>query len=119
MKVLNFIKSLFGNAIFYCIITILFFIGAFTLFTWNMINTFSTNLPIDHAIWGQFEDFVGGTLEVIFSLISVMLVVWTFRVQNKTAETQRFNDLFFELLNLHHEQEKLLKYKERLCTLPC
>jgi hypothetical protein len=75
-----------------------------------MWDTLSLSLPINTTIWGQFGDFIGGTLGTIFSLISVMLVVWTFKTQNKTSETQRFNDLFFELIKLYQEQEKELEY---------
>ena len=67
--------------------------------------------PIDPSVWGQFGDFVGGTLGIILSLISVMLVVWTFKTQNRTAETQRFNDLFFELLKVFQFQEKELQFE--------
>lgn len=100
----NNLRSLLGNVNFYIIITFIFFIIAISCFTWNIWDTFSLKLPIDATIWGQFGDFVGGTLGAVFSLISVMLVVWTFNAQNKTAETQRFNDLFFELLHLYRSQ---------------
>ena len=106
----NNLRSLLGNVNFYIIVTLIFFIFAISCFTWNIWDTFSLKLPIDTTIWGQFGDFIGGTLGVIFSLISVMLVVWTFKTQNKTAETQRFNDLFFELLRLYQEQEKELQH---------
>lgn len=106
----NKIKSWFGDARFYFFITVLFFLMAILCFTWNIWGTFSLKLPIDPSIWGQFGDFIGGTLGVLFSLVSVMLVVWTFKTQNRTAETQRFNDLFFELLRLYQEQEKELQY---------
>lgn len=110
MEVLNQVRRWFGDARFYFVITIIFFVFAALCFTWNIWDTFSLKLPIDATIWGQFGDFIGGTLGVIFSLISVMLVVWTFKTQNKTTETQRFNDLFFELLRLYQEQEKELQY---------
>lgn len=101
----------FGNTKFYFFITIIFFTFTILCFTWEIWDTLSCKLPIDPSVWGQFGDFIGGTLGVIFSLISVMLVVWTFKTQNKTAETQRFNDLFFELLKLYQEQEKELQYR--------
>lgn len=103
-KLLDTIKSWFGNARFYFIIAFLFLIFAMFCFTWRIWGSLSFKLPINPEIWGQFGDFVGGTLGVAFSLISVMLVVWTFNTQNKTAETQRFNDLFFELLHLYQSE---------------
>lgn len=47
-----------------------------------------------------------------------MLVVWTFKTQNKTSETQRFNDLFFELIKLYQEQEKELEYIVKTVEFP-
>ena len=103
-KLLHTIKSWFGNARFYFIVAFLFLVFAVFCFTWRIWSSLSIQLPINTEIWGQFGDFVGGTLGAVFSLISVMLVVWTFNAQNKTAETQRFNDLFFELLHLYRSQ---------------
>lgn len=103
-KLLYTIKSWFGNARFYFIVAFLFLIIAVFCFTWRIWGSLSIQLPINPEIWGQFGDFVGGILGTVFSLISVMLVVWTFNAQNKTAETQRFNDLFFELLHLYRSQ---------------
>lgn len=103
-KQLHTIKSWFGNARFYFIVAFLFLVFAVFCFTWRIWSSLSIQLPINTEIWGQFGDFVGGTLGAVFSLISVMLVVWTFNAQNKTAETQRFNDLFFELLHLYRSQ---------------
>ncbi len=103
-KLLYTIKSWFGNARFYFLVAFLFLIFAAFCFTWRIWSSLSVQLPINPEIWGQFGDFVGGILGTIFSLISVMLVVWTFNTQNKTAETQRFNDLFFELLHLYRSQ---------------
>ncbi|MCR5193261.1 MAG: hypothetical protein K6D59_08150 [Bacteroidales bacterium] len=104
------IKGWFGNARFYFIVTIIFFILAILFFTWRVWETLSIRQPIDPEIWGQFGDFFGGTFGVFLSLLSVMLVVWTFKTQNKTAETQRFNDLFFQLLAVLQAQEKELQY---------
>ena len=117
-KLLYTIKSWLGNARFYFIVAFLFLIFAVLCFTWRMWSSLSIQLPIDPEIWGQFGDFVGGTLGVIFSLISVMLVVWTFKTQNETAETQRFNDLFFELLHLYQSEVKELNgVKEKIVDI--
>lgn len=109
-ELLHTIKSWFGSAKFYFIVAFLFLIFSVFCFTWRIWDSLSMQLPINPEIWGQFGDFVGGTLGTVFSLISVMLVVWTFNVQNKTAETQRFNDLFFQLLTVLQSQEKELQY---------
>lgn len=101
-------KTLFRSSTFYIVITVIFIIFSIICFTWKIWHTLSLELPIETSVWGQFGDFVGGTLGVIFSLISVLLVVRTFIIQNKTAETQRFNDLFFELLRLYQSEVKEL-----------
>lgn len=105
-----YLKTWLGDAKFYFFLSVIFFTITIICFTWQIWDTISLSLPIDTTIWGQFGDFIGGTLGSIFSLISVMLVVWTFKTQNKTSETQRFNDLFFELIKLYQEQEKELEY---------
>ncbi len=103
-------KNLIGSVRFYFIITPIFIFLAILCFTWKLWSSFSLDFPIDHAIWGQFGDFIGGTLGTIFSLISVVMIAWTFNIQNRTAVTQRFNDLFFELLDIFQSQEKELQY---------
>lgn len=97
-----------NRASIYVFVTIVFLILSFFVFVTNRWSTFDTSLPIDTEKWGQFGDFVGGTLGIILSLISVVLIAWTFQTQNKIAETQRFNDLFFELLHLYQSEVKEL-----------
>lgn len=65
----------------------------------------------DNSFWGTFGDFIGGVLGTILTLISVIYVVKTFREQQKEAKTQRFNNLFFELLRVYQEQVEELCIK--------
>lgn len=104
-------KEIYKQPISYILGTLLFFLLAIVCFIWQIWSSLSPSLPIDHAIWGQFGDFVGGTLGVIFSLISVIFVVITFQTQQRSAYEQRFNDMFFETLRIYHEQEKELQIK--------
>lgn len=97
----------------YITITVVFFLLSFLFFGWQLWGTFSITAPINHTIWGQFGDFVGGTLGVIFSLISVILVVLTFTSQQRNACEQRFNDMFFGTLQMFQEQEVELQFKYR------
>lgn len=66
-------------------------------------------LPLEKG--GLFGDFYGGVFGTILSLLSVLIVVKTFAYQrivtqqnNRQLETQRFNDLFFELLHLYQKE---------------
>jgi len=97
--------------------TLLCFGIALLCFVWQITDELSLDLPIDPAVWGQYGDFVGGTVGIIFSLIGVVFVSRTFVQQKDVAESQqqlsnlqRFNDMCFELLRLYQEQEKELDY---------
>ena len=86
----------------YILIAVLFLAIAFICFK---------SLSSEHTSFGAYGDFVGGVLGTIFSLLSIILVVRTFLYQQVVTqstkvqlETQRFNDLFFELLRLYHAE---------------
>jgi hypothetical protein len=51
--------------------------------------------------WGQFGDYMGGLLNPLFGLISVVLVAATLRSQTQAARLQAFENQFFALLDLH------------------
>lgn len=104
-------KDIYKHTKWYIICTIIFFVLSIICFVWQMWSSLTFSMPIDHAIWGQFGDFIGGTLGVVFSLLSVIFIVFTFQSQQRTAYEQRFNDMFFETLRIYHEQEKELQYK--------
>ena len=66
---------------------------------------------------------MGGFLGTIFTLISVLLVVRTFRHQQTVTrehleqqKTQRFNNLFFELLHLYQSEVKDLCGQSEIIT---
>lgn len=96
---------------YYIIGTLVFFAISAVLFCWQLWSSFNISSPIEHEIWGQFGDFIGGTLGVIFSLVGVVFVLLTFHSQQKTALEQRFNDMFFSTLHFYQEQEKELQYR--------
>jgi len=82
---------------------------AIILFGWATKIDFKS--PIDYSLFGAFGDFIGGFLGTILMLLSTLLVVRTFIYQQNVThnnerqlETQRFNDLFFELMNLYHRE---------------
>jgi hypothetical protein len=53
------------------------------------------------AEWGQFGDYMGGLLNPVFGLITVVLVAATLRSQTRAAKLQAFEHQFFTLLSLH------------------
>ena len=117
----SFLERLLQRKWTYIVLTIIFFSITFLCFIWgHPIRLFNKEYVINHELFGTFGDFFGGVLGTIFTLISVLLVVRTFRHQqivtrdnHKQQETQRFNNLFFELLRLYQEQEKELQYEEK------
>ncbi len=106
------------NQTVYIVIGVIFIGLSSLLFFWKReIHIFNPNYQIDNNLLGTYGDFIGGVLGTIFSIIGVVLVVETFilgqkqlKEQNKInidlLESQRFNDLFFELLHLYQEEVK-------------
>ena len=100
----------------YWVLTLLFLMFSVVCFKWGRtIHLFDNEYVADNEILGTFGDFFGGVLGTIFTFISVLLVVKTFRYQQtvtkdnqKQQETQRFNDVFFELLRLYQSEVKEL-----------
>lgn len=43
----------------------------------------------DQAIWGQFGDYIGGTLNPIFSFLTVILLIATVTLQNRQLRLSR------------------------------
>ena len=102
---------------FYFILTIVF-IGVFAyVFKWqHFCYWFDTDYQVDHELFGTFGDFIGGVLGTLFAMISIVLLIRTFNQQRyatnesiKLTETQRFNDLFFELLRIYQDEIKELQ----------
>lgn len=86
-------------------------------YIWNF-----NQLPVNEnpAAWGTFGDYVGGLLNPLISLFTLVVAVsvWNLqktelletrkvvREQGKTAEQQRCEQRFFDLLNLYQETLK-------------
>jgi len=115
-------RNIYTNKSIYSLLTVLFFIISLLFFSWKSI-IFEFEYSIDSERFGQFGDFFGGVLGTIFALISVLFLVNTFLQQRKITyenkslvKTQRFNDLFFELLKIHQEQTKELEVIEEVTS---
>jgi len=100
----------------YIIFTLVFFIFSLLCFLWgHPFYFFNKDYIIDHELFGTFGDFFGGVLGTFFTLISVLLVVRTFRHQQivtrdnqELQKAQQFNDLFFKLIQLYQSEVKEL-----------
>ena len=98
----------------YWVLTLIFILFSYLCFRWNNpLHIFNKEYVINHELFGTFGDFFGGFLGTIFTLISVLLVVRTFRHQQAVTrdnqeqqKTQRFNNLFFELVHLYQAEVK-------------
>ncbi|MDD2865496.1 MAG: putative phage abortive infection protein, partial [Methylococcales bacterium] len=60
--------------------------------------------------WGQFGDYIGGTLNPLLSFLALIVLLRTYAMQReelkKTEETQKrqqFENMFFELLKVHNQ----------------
>lgn len=104
------IDELVSNKWSYVIATVVFLIIAIVLFGWNVFK-YDWTSPIDYSLFGSFGDFFCGVLGTILMVLSTLFVIKTFKYQQSVTksnlcqlETQRFNDLFFELMNLYHKE---------------
>ena len=96
----------------YAWIAVVFIGFAYFIFKWgHPIKIFNDDYVVDKDLWSAYGDFIGGVLGTIFSFVGVILMVETFKYQNKATkeslyqtERQRFHDLFFELLRLYQLQ---------------
>ena len=98
------------NKWYYIFPTTLFFIFSVILFSWEQ-DPFCFDDSIKTDVFSQFGDFFAGILGPLFSLVSILLLIKTFTQQqaitteNKELSiSQRFNDMFFELINLYQSQ---------------
>lgn len=78
----------------------------------NFFPIFGFQLSADTAVWGQFGDYVGGTLNPVLSFISIVLLIRSLTLQNdanealrielknseKTENFRTFSTLFFSMI---------------------
>lgn len=81
-----------------------FYLGAAAIaliLTTLVVNFRKQDISEDISAWGQFGDFLGGTLNPLFGLISVVIISATLQLQIKSSRKQEFDNQFFALLNLY------------------
>lgn len=81
-------------------------------YTRNFFPQYGAQLSGDTAVWGQFGDYIGGTLNPILSFTSVVLLIRSLTLQNEANEALKrelknsertenfrtFSTLFFNML---------------------
>lgn len=91
---MKFADSLLKHPFRYGVAAITVLLGIFAL------NFRKSDISSTVAEWGQFGDYMGGLLNPLFGLISVVLVAATLRSQTQAAKLQAFENQFFTLLGL-------------------
>jgi hypothetical protein len=98
-------------------------VGAFAAIVGGYVYQFFGPLSDDRAVWGQFGDYVGGSLNPFLTFLSLIAILFTIvlqareiqlstvelrnssqalRAQSETLRIQQFENAFFQLLHLHN-----------------
>ncbi|UZE31143.1 putative phage abortive infection protein [Pseudomonas asplenii] len=89
-------------------------------------RNFSGDYLIDHAAWGQFGDFFGGTLNPILAMLSLFAILGALviqsrelshstsalREQSEYLNLQAFENTFFSMVHLYNENVKTLDLED-------
>lgn len=81
-----------------------FYVGIAAIFFLLLVfflNFRKHDLSTAVAEWGQFGDYLGGILNPIFGLISVVIISATLQSQVRSSRKQEFDNQFFALLSLY------------------
>jgi hypothetical protein len=95
------------------VITVLFSLGLFLLFTYLFAfrgSPISASKPIDPSMFGQYGDVVGGIVGTVITFLSVYLIYETFKSQKEELEAtqialydQKNESAFFSMLTTLRE----------------
>jgi len=61
---------------------------------------------------GQFGDYIGGVIGTFFSLAGTLLLIATFKEQQKENQRNAFESYYFEMIRLYKENVTELKYSK-------
>ncbi len=74
------------NKLYYLVfIALILLLIVLSIYFWNFHNSFSAN----KVEWGIFGDFVGGTLNPLFALLSLFAILYTIKIQTQELEYTR------------------------------
>lgn len=120
-----------------CFLVICICIGF--VFMWNRpMYLFNKEYVLDNNLWANLGDFIGGVIGSFLTFIGVIITCLIFKEQKEQtakinteqqnlttraieeevaqSKIQRFNALFFELLNLHRQQVEALQNTMLVCN---
>lgn len=83
----------------------LFFIAAVIPYLYN----FGTSWSKDNAVWGQFGDYLGGSLNPVFGLLTLLVVLYNTRMQR--SEIKRNRSLMVRHTRMLNRQLELSEQK--------
>lgn len=100
-------------------LTSLFPIATACIAFWYYRGTFKGKFSTDQADWGAFGDFIGGIVNPVAGLVTIVLLVLTLRSQQDELEEQRrqlakqaFDQSFFGWTSSYRELITALQYGE-------
>jgi hypothetical protein len=96
---------------FLTILVIIFTITGLVSFFMIVFNKayFNTSLEIDTSLASEFGTFLGGYVGTIFSILSVILLIYTIKIQNTDKRKDEVKSNFFKMLDYHNENVRQLK----------
>lgn len=96
---------------FWKTIVIIFTVIGFVSFFMVVFNKayFNTSLEINTDLASDFGTFFGGYVGTIFSILSVILLIYTINIQNTDKRKDEVKNNFFRMLDYHNENVKQLK----------
>lgn len=97
--------------LFLFIIGIFAFIGLISFFTIILNSAYFKNfdLIIDTKLASEFGDFFGGFIGTIFSIISVLLLIYTIYKQGFNSKKIEIETNFFRMIDYHNQNVNQLK----------
>ncbi|MBK8880031.1 MAG: putative phage abortive infection protein [Haliscomenobacter sp.] len=77
------------------------------------VSNINADNPADTNLFDHFGSFVGGTVGILFSLASMMLLIYTIHEQDLDAQRQKIESRFFELVKIHRENCSEIKAQDK------
>ena len=104
MRIKNILLNLF-KLIFIIFIIFLIHLGIISFFyiTFNDTYRFNESNLIDAELASKFGDFFGGFIGTIFSILSVLLLIYTILHQNRQLQKSSLESNFFRMIDYHNQ----------------